>query len=152
MPNGGPDNCGHCFHNHDGGWCHLRDVMIVDKMWTYCANVTSIELENVEIRGPIYASGLYEGYVRIPWLGDRRPKSGKQVKCHECGDFVEDGIELQLRTGEKFGFCCNKNYFEWWAERPEAEGNNKSVQKHIGSLGDCPKDEGKPVNSFVVKE
>jgi hypothetical protein len=152
MPNGGPDNCGHCFHNPDGGWCHLRDLMIVDRMWTYCANVIHKEPLNAEIVGPVYSSGLYEGYVRIPWLGDRRPKSGKQVKCYKCGDFVENGIELELRSGEKFGFCCNKNYFEWWVEQADTDEKAKKVHRSFDKLNDCPKDTGQPVNAFVTQE
>ena len=152
MPNGGTDNCGNCSHNPDGGWCRLRDVMIVDKMWTYCANATGHDAPNDEIRGPIFASGIYEGYVRIPWLSDRRPKSNRQVKCYECGDFVEDGIEVELRTGEKFGFCCNRNYFKWWSSRPEADEETKKKYARLEGLDGCPKDDNKSVNSFVQKD
>ena len=152
MPNGGPDCCGKCYHNPNGGFCELRDVMIVDKMWTYCANYTHSEKANLKIKGPIFSTGLYEGYVRLPWLGDRRPKSNRQVQCYECGDYVESGIEIELRTGEKFGFCCNKNYFKWWADQTQGDEERASPDQKLEKLDGCPKDVGKPVSAFSVKK
>src|SRR5947207_2550585 len=109
MPNGGPDCCGNCTYSPKGDVCELRDVTIPGhKMWTYCANFSHSARSGDEIRGPILASGLYEGYVRIPWLGGRAPFANSPVKCFDCGDHIESGIEIQLRTGEKFGFCCNR--------------------------------------------
>jgi hypothetical protein len=82
MPNGGPDCCGNCAHNPKGGVCELRDVIILGhKMWTYCANFSHSARAGVEIKGPIFATVLYEGYVRIPWLGDRAPRTDCPVKC-----------------------------------------------------------------------
>jgi hypothetical protein len=151
MPNGGPDNCGHCVHNPDGGWCQLRDVMIVEKMWTYCANCTSIKPDDPNIVGPIYSSGQYEGYVRLPWLNDRRPKAGKPVKCYDCGDFVEDGVEIELRSGDKFGFCCNQNYLKWWLNHPDIAEDLKVGNENLEGLKGCPKKDGQTVNAFVLK-
>ena len=86
MPNGGPDNCGNCRHNKavqeienmtqtltqedivrllkEMSHCTLRDVKITRPMWTYCKNM-NIDAGKLPL-GWIYASGLYEGYVRIP--------------------------------------------------------------------------------------
>jgi hypothetical protein len=50
-------------------------------MWTYCANFSHSARAGVEIKGPIFATVLYEGYVRIPWLGDRAPRTDCPVKC-----------------------------------------------------------------------
>jgi hypothetical protein len=61
----------------------VKDVIILDKMWTYCANFSHSARAGVEIKGPIFATGLYEGYVRIPWLGDQAPRTHCPVKCHD---------------------------------------------------------------------
>lgn len=149
MPNGGPDCCGNCAYNPNGGVCVLRDVTVLGhKMWTYCANFSHTSRENEEIKGPIFASGLYEGYVRIPWLGDRAPRTGRAVKCFDCGDHVENGVEIELRTGEKFGFCCNRNYVLWWSSRTT---EYHEWAPKIEALEDCPKTSGKAVNSFTTK-
>ena len=149
MPNGGPDCCGNCFYNPHGGNCTLRGVIIADKMWTYCANFSHSEQVDAKTTGPVFSIGLYmDGYLRIPWLEDRRPKAGRYVKCYKCGDFVEDGIEIKLRSGEKFGFCCNKNYYLWWSL---PENANAELPDYFEELSDCPKDEGKPVNEFSVE-
>jgi hypothetical protein len=149
MPNGGPDCCGNCAYNPKGGVCVLRDVIILGhKMSTYCANFSHSARADVEIKGPIFSTGLYEGYVRIPWLGDRAPRSDCPVKCFDCGDHVENGIEVELRTGEKFGFCCNKNYVLWWSSRT-AEHHEWAPK--LQELEGCPKDIGNAVNSFVTK-
>jgi hypothetical protein len=151
MPNGGPDCCGNCFHNPNGGVCTLRDVIIADKMWTYCANYTHSKIIDAEAKGPIFSTGLYEGYVRLPWLGDRRPKAKKPVKCYDCGDFVDNGIEIELRSGEKYGFCCNQNYFNWWSSHPETDEEWIPSQEDLKTYDVCPKEQGKPVNPFKVK-
>ena len=81
MPNGGSDCCGNCSQNlanehkfnPDGvHYCKLRRVEITSPFWTYCNNFfyhswPKNELNNKsEIIGPIFASGIYDGYVRIP--------------------------------------------------------------------------------------
>ena len=38
MPNGGSDNCGSCRFHHRRR-CQIRDVVIENPRWTYCANV-----------------------------------------------------------------------------------------------------------------
>ena len=136
----------------------MRDVIIIDKMWTYCANFTHALRDNDIIRGPIFAAGLYEGYVRIPWLGDRRPKTVRSVKCFDCGDHVESGIEIELRSGEKYGFCCNKNYVRWWNTKEAdyrwwqaKEADYQRMAPSTEGLKGCPKESGRPVNTFVTK-
>jgi hypothetical protein len=119
--------------------CTLRDIIIADKMWTYCHNFTHGAKEDTEIRGPIFANGKYEGYVRIPWLGKKRPKMGRPVKCFECGDYVEDGIEIELIQDEKIGFCCNKNYLQWWSTQ---DGADPSIAVNLDEYEDCPKKSG----------
>jgi hypothetical protein len=148
MPNGGPDCCGNSAYNPEGAVCELRDVIILDKMWTYCANFSHSARAGVEIKGPIFASGLYEGYVRIPWLGDRAPGTHCPVKCFDCGDHVENGVEIKLRTGEKFGFCCNRNYVLCWSSRT---AEHRDWAPNFQELKGCPKDAGNKVNSFVTK-
>jgi hypothetical protein len=69
-------------------------------MWTYCANFSHSARAGVEIKGPIFVTGLYEGYVRIPWLGDRAPRTDCPVKCFDCGDHVENGIE-EFKTAQR---------------------------------------------------
>jgi hypothetical protein len=71
------------------------------------------------------------------------------VKCYECGDHVENGIEIKLlRTGEKFGFCCNRNYVLWWLSRTTEDAE---WAPEVEKLKRCPKDYGERVNSFVTK-
>ena len=127
----------------------MRDVIIVGlKMWTYCANFSHVQKANEETKGPILSTGLYEGYVRIPWVGDRGPKSPRLVKCFDCGEHVEKGIEIELRTGEKFGFCCNPNYVSWWLSRVK---DDRGWAPKLGQLQACPKESGEAVNTFVIK-
>ena len=133
MPNGGSYCCANCAFNPKGGVCELRDVIILGHAaWTYCDNCSHSARTDVEIRGPIFASGLYEGYVRIPWLGDRPPLTGCAVKCFDCGDHVENGIGIELRTGERFGFCCNRNYVLWWSSR---RPNRRPLSRHPDQYG-----------------
>lgn len=151
MPNGGSDCCGNCFHNPKGAVCKLRDIIIADKMWTYCANYSHSNDIKTEIKGPVFSTGLYEGYVRLPWLGDRMPKANRPVKCYDCGDFVDSGIEIELRNGEKYGFCCNQNYFKWWSSQPGTDEEWIPSSKDLEEYDGCPKEQNNPVNTFKVK-
>ncbi len=93
MPNGGVDNCATCYFNKAAKelgnqfidqpaerdklfyllcHCTLRDVKITDPYWTYCRNYfyfmdRSSPPEDMQTKGWILASGLDEGYSRIPW-------------------------------------------------------------------------------------
>ena len=135
MPNGGPDCCGNCSHNKavqimahphpeqpDKFWqlshCTLRDVRITKPFWTYCSNFTygkTPETRNRDEspRGWITASGLYEGYVRIPWDDNCEPKVSVPATCSICGRKSEKGIEVD-HDGDVLGFCTNRHYVEWW--------------------------------------
>ena len=96
----------------------LRDLIIPGHpMYTHCANFSHSRRDNKKIRGPVFSTGLGPGYVRLPWLGTNAPESHRRVKCNDCGDHIESGIEIHLKTGEKFGFCCNRNYLSWWMSR-----------------------------------
>ncbi len=128
-------------------------MIIADKMWTYCANFSRSEQRDALIKGPIFSAGLDVGnyHVRIPWLGDRRPKAGRPVKCYKCGDFVENGIEIKLRSGEKYGFCCDRNYYLWWSVHENVKGALPDYfSEYRDGSSECPKDMGKPVNGFLV--
>lgn len=58
-------------------------------------------------------SGLYEGYVRIPWHGDTEPKVSVPCVCHLCGRETQRGISV--KEGEReLGFCTNRHYIDWW--------------------------------------
>lgn len=131
MPNGGPDNCSNCLYNRavregetlgvsgpgsfiEHSFCSLRGVDLTRPFWTYCANISSHELPaDDRLRGPVFASGLYEGYVRIPWHGDVEPRIEVPATCVECGREVEFGITIE-HEGKPRGFCTNRHYVEWW--------------------------------------
>ena len=135
MPNGGPDCCGNCSHNiavqelahpqptkEDEFWylscCSLRDLNITNPFWTYCNNFVygkNPELRNKseEIKGTITSSGLYEGYVRIPWNKNNEPYVGVPTTCFICSLKVKSGIEVK-HYNNKLGFCTNKHYVKWW--------------------------------------
>jgi|TARA_B100001971_G_C18139588_1_gene509624 hypothetical protein len=136
MPNGGPDCCGNCSYNKavqkmahpqpektEEFWkisyCTLRDINITNPFWTYCSNF--IYGKKPEERnksenpiGWITASGLYEGYVRIPWNGKIEPKVSVPVTCSVCQRIVDDGIKIE-HNADILGFCTNRHYLEWWA-------------------------------------
>jgi len=135
MPNGGPDCCGNCSHNkavqemahphpeqYDLFWklsyCTLRGVKITSPFWTYCVNFNYgkvPETRNIEDTptGWITSSGLYEGYVRIPWDGEHEPRVSVPARCSVCGRTTGDGITIN-RGDAEFGFCTNRHYVEWW--------------------------------------
>ena len=135
MPNGGPDCCGNCgfnkavqemAHPHPDqagrfralSHCTLRDVKIRNPFWTYCrdfryGNDLPQPNEYVIPKGWIYASGLYEGYVRIPWHGNVEPYLSGPCTCVICGRKTERGINVS-HGGRRIGFCTNRHYIDWW--------------------------------------
>lgn len=135
MPNGGPDCCGNCSHNRavqemahphpeqfdrfrELSYCTLRDVKITNAFWTYCKNFEyGKHPENrnkvEQPKGWITASGLYEGYVRIPWDGKIEPRVSVPATCMVCSRKTDNGIEID-HDGETLGFCTNRHYVKWW--------------------------------------
>lgn len=135
MPNGGPDCCGNCSFNvavqemahphpepldkfRELSHCTLRDVKISNPFWTYCPNFEygkhpeSRDI-NAAPRGRISSSGLYEGYVRIPWDGLNEPQVSVPTTCSVCEWKTESGIEI-VHDGKTLGFCTNRHYVKWW--------------------------------------
>jgi ssDNA-binding Zn-finger/Zn-ribbon topoisomerase 1 len=130
----------------------LRDVIVLaDKRTTTCKNYSSSPRPDKEIKGPIlHVSQKNHEYVHIPWLDNRSPRSGLAIKCFDCGDYVENGIQIELSSAdglEKFGFCCETNYVRWWFLRATEHRDWKPEQ----NLEECPKNKGQPVNSFNTK-
>jgi hypothetical protein len=135
MPNGGPDCCGNCAHNravqemahphpeHPDRFrqlshCTLRGVMVPNPFWTYCRNFVYGKHPEARNRsevpvGWMSASGLYEGYVRIPWHGTNEPRVAVPATCAICGRQTERGIEVD-HDGQRIGFCTNRHYVQWW--------------------------------------
>ena len=135
MPNGGPDCCGNCGFNRavqemahphpqdryrfwDLSYCTLRNLKVGNPFWTYCDNfrygkTLPSKDETEALEGPITGSGLYEGYVRIPWHGDVEPVVSTPVTCSACGRKTESGISIS-HDSEALGFCTNRHYVEWW--------------------------------------
>jgi hypothetical protein len=135
MPNGGPDCCGNCSHNRavqemahphpeqpelfeQLSHCTLRDVKIDNPFWTYCRNFSygkHPETRNKEEspKGWISSSGLYEGYVRIPWDDKNEPQISVSATCSICGRKTDEGIEIS-HENQTFGFCTNRHYVQWW--------------------------------------
>lgn len=135
MPNGGPDCCGNCSYNQAVqqmahphpeqvnkfqrlSRCTLRDVAIRNAFWTYCDHfeygkrpeTRDLEVEPV---GFITSSGLYEGYVRIPWDDLNEPRVAVPATCMTCKRETEQGIEIS-HDNTTLGFCTNRHYVEWW--------------------------------------
>ena len=135
MPNGGMDCCGNCSHNravqemvhphpdrHERFWelshCVLRDANITHPFWTYCRNFRHTQQPeewtcSEAPSGWIYASGLFEGYVRIPWDGNNEPYAPVPVECSVCGRHTQEGIMVEHESME-IGFCSNYHYVQWW--------------------------------------
>ena len=119
MPNGGPDNCGHCkfsdYHEQrpTQTFCQIRKVEIPEPMWTYCINQHT---QSDVPEGPIFTSGIYEGYCRIPWNGSHEPRTYVPGKCLICDRVFEKGIEVNTDEDTLEQFCCNGHYVRWWKE------------------------------------
>ena len=135
MPNGGPDCCGNCSHNRavqemahphphqpekfwDISYCSLRNLSVPNPFWTYCHNFVygkrpeQRDLDDT-IKGYVTASGLYEGYVRIPWDGNNEPTVSVPSDCLICKRETNQGIVV-THQGKTLGFCTNRHYVEWW--------------------------------------
>ena len=135
MPNGGPDCCGNCGFNkavqemahphpdqRERFWaishCTLRNLKITNPFWTYCQNFRYGKPlpepgERVPPEGWVYASGLYEDYVRIPWHGDSEPIVSVPCTCSICARTTDGGITV-LHAGKQVGFCTNRHYIDFW--------------------------------------
>jgi hypothetical protein len=142
MPNGGSHCCGECYFNKavwetidlsreqlndrfdhfvDLSFCTLRQVNITNPFWTYCRNFRSSDYINhdtatvteQDVKGYILASGLYEGYVKIPWHGSTEPNVSVPCTCLMCNRITESGITLEVED-KVIGFCTNLHYVEWW--------------------------------------
>ncbi len=138
MPNGGPDCCGNCSHNRavqemahphpdkreqflELSRCTLRDINITNPFWTYCKNFSygkKPEERNQQesINGLVTSSGLYEGYVRIPWDNNNEPQVSIPAICKICGLKTQEGIIIES-DNVSYGFCTNRHYIEWWKSR-----------------------------------
>jgi hypothetical protein len=101
----------------DRSYCTLRSVKITVPFWTYCANYSHDKscVPGAVAKGWIFASGLYEGYVRIPWHGDVEPLVNVATICAVCGRKTESGIVVQASEDSLLGFCSNRHYVEWWS-------------------------------------
>ena len=98
--------------------CTLRDVKITDPFWTYCHNFDYGKYPEDRNKtetpvGWISASGLYEGYVRIPWDDRNEPRVCLPTTCVICGRTTNEGIEVD-HDGQTLGFCTNRHYIQWW--------------------------------------
>lgn len=133
MPNGGPDNCGTCkfyaannnsIGNRELNYCSIRNINIRKPFWTYCANWRQYGMKGVNPYGhyfgkvpygPVYSSGIYEGYVRIPWNGAYEPNVYVSGRCELCGKYFVGGISIYDGKSNKY-FCTNSHYVEWWKQ------------------------------------
>ncbi len=135
MPNGGPDCCGNCSHNKavqemahphpeqqelfwELSYCTLRDINITNPFWTYCSNFSygkhpEKRDQNEQPISWMSTSGLYEGYVRIPWDDENEPLLPVPSVCTICRKESKEGIEIN-HNDEKLGFCTNRHYVQWW--------------------------------------
>jgi hypothetical protein len=135
MHHEGPDCCGNCAFNRavqemahphpehrerfwQLSYCTLRKVRVTAPYWSCCPN---FHYGNQPVGKPcgetptawITISGLYEGYVRIPWDDDNEPQVAVPAECCICGRQTDEGIEI--RHGDQtYGFCTNRHYMQWW--------------------------------------
>jgi hypothetical protein len=136
MPNGGPDCCGECVLNRaiqelgsphgksegdckeiwNRSYCTLRSVKITEPFWTYCANYSheKSKISGEVAKGWVFASGIYEGYVRIPWHGNIEALVNVATTCSVCGRPKASGIEVKASDNSLLGFCSNRHYVQWW--------------------------------------
>jgi hypothetical protein len=96
-------------------------VKITVPFWTYCANYEHdpSKIPGAAPIGWIFASGLWEGYVRIPWHGDAEPIVRVATTCFVCGRQTESGIEVKASEASLLGFCSNRHYVQWWKTQHE---------------------------------
>ncbi len=99
-------------------FCTLRQVALSNPFWTYCDNFgygKKPELRNVDepLIGSITSSGLYEGYVRIPWHDAVEPHVSVPAVCSICQRQTDVGITI-FHAGHTLGFCTNQHYVRWW--------------------------------------
>jgi hypothetical protein len=99
-------------------YCTLRDIRIRNPFWTYCHNFQYGKHlpkhdEERDYKGWVLSSGLYEGYVRIPWHGDSEPEVSKPCTCAICGRITTNGIIVRDDMSD-IGFCTNRHYIDWW--------------------------------------
>jgi len=94
-----------CVHADVKARCTLRNVKITNPFWTYCCDFISSKHPKSRNKakrpkGWITVSGLYEGYVRVPWDGTTEPRVSVPAMCSICG---REGDEVsRLITMEKF--------------------------------------------------
>ena len=94
MPNGGSDCCGTCrfnrknrgqtgytrANNPDPAYCEIRDTLIENPFWTYCANHPHHQPDGDRIPiGPIYAGLGGYPYQREVW---RQSPDTEEVRQH----------------------------------------------------------------------
>lgn len=99
-------------------FCTLRQVALSNPFWTYCENFgygKKPETRNVDeaVVGSITSSGLYEGYVRIPWHDAVDPHVSVPAECLICQRQTDVGITI-LHDDRDLGFCTNQHYVRWW--------------------------------------
>lgn len=144
MPNGGSDNCGECYWNRynqskaqQEPYCLLRGISIEDPFWTYCANYTigsrvrQRGYKNIEIRGHIYSSGIFEGhYTRIPWYGSSAPQTYISGICIVTGVRFSKGIGVKdPETGEMLQFATNDIYCDWLEKKAPADSEPPRIRR-----------------------
>lgn len=99
-------------------YCTFRDLKIANPFWTYCHNFgyrKKLPEPGIFVasRGWVYASGLYEGYVRIPGHGDSGPVLSVPCTCLIYGRRTDRGIRV-VHADNEIGFCTNRHYLDWW--------------------------------------
>ena len=98
--------------------CTLRQVRISNPFWTYCHNFSygNCDVSSMppqQLKGSISGSGLFEGYVRIPWHDSVEPEISVPCICQTYGRVTQRGITVRTSDGV-LGFCTNRHYVEWW--------------------------------------
>jgi len=100
----------------DRSYCALRSVKITVPFRTYCANYSqgASKIPGAVAKGWIFASGIYERYVRIPWHGDVESLVNVYATCSVCGCKTKAGVEVKASENSVLGLCSNRHYVQWW--------------------------------------
>ena len=141
MPNGGSDNCGTCGFNaknrhadrSEGDYCEIRDVLIENPFWTYCANHPHRRPQRDPIPiGPITRhSGGGSSNDREVWLASPDTEEIRQHLLGLLENFFKHVSESRYPIGPDIGQVVLLQLGEFREKR--AEGRIRWISENLPS-------------------